>query len=89
MKKRPTIRDVAGQAGVSIATVSKFINGTQRFSAAVERRIQAAIDELAYHSNPLARSMITGKTGSIGVVTARPLSMVMTMFQPMISMPTR
>ncbi|MBK7660075.1 MAG: LacI family DNA-binding transcriptional regulator [Betaproteobacteria bacterium] len=68
MKKRPTIRDVAGQAGVSIATVSKFINGTQRFSAAVERRIQAAIDELAYHSNPLARSMITGKTGSIGVV---------------------
>ncbi len=68
MKKRPTIRDVAGQAGVSIATVSKFINGAQRFSANVERRIQAAIDDLAYHSNPLARSMITGKTGSVGVV---------------------
>lgn len=68
MKKRPTIRDVAARAEVSIATVSKFINGAQRFSAAVERRIQAAIDELAYHSNPLARSMITGKTGSVGVV---------------------
>jgi DNA-binding LacI/PurR family transcriptional regulator len=67
MKKKPTIRDVAARAGVSIATVSKFINATQRFTAGVERKIQAAIDELEYHSNPLARSMITGKTGSVGV----------------------
>ncbi|WP_212758257.1 LacI family DNA-binding transcriptional regulator [Usitatibacter palustris] len=67
MKKRPTIRDVAALAGVSIATVSKFINSTQRFTAGVERKIQAAIDELEYHSNPLARSMITGKTGAVGV----------------------
>lgn len=67
MKKKPTIRDVAAQAGVSIATVSKFINSTQRFTAPVERKIQAAIDALEYQSNPLARSMITGKTGSVGV----------------------
>ena len=68
MKKKPTIRDVAARAGVSIATVSKFINAAQRFTPAVERRIRAAIDDLAYQSNPLARSMITGKTGSVGVV---------------------
>ena len=68
MKKKPTIRDVAARAGVSIATVSKYINATQRFTPAVERRMRAAIDELEYHSNPLARSMITGKTGSVGVV---------------------
>ncbi len=68
MKTRPTIRDVAARAGVSIATVSKYINSTQSFTPAVERRMRAAIDELAYHSNPLARSMITGKTGSVGVV---------------------
>jgi len=67
MKKKPTIRDVAAHAGVSIATVSKFINSTQRFTAGVERKIQAAIEALEYHSNPLARSMITGKTGSVGV----------------------
>jgi LacI family transcriptional regulator len=67
MEKKPTIRDVAAMAGVSIATVSKFINSTQRFTAAVERRIQAAIEQLGYYSNPLARSMITGKTGSVGV----------------------
>jgi DNA-binding LacI/PurR family transcriptional regulator len=68
MKKKPTIRDVAARAGVSIATVSKFINGAQRFTPAVERKIRAAIDEMAYQSNPLARSMITGKTSAVGVV---------------------
>jgi LacI family transcriptional regulator len=67
MRKNPTIRDVAAKAGVSIATVSKFINGAQRFTPAVEHNIQVAIDELGYQSNPLARSMITGKTGSVGV----------------------
>ena len=65
--KKPTIRDVAARAGVSIATVSKYINAAQRFTPAVERRIRAAVDELAYHSDPVARSMITGKTGSVGV----------------------
>src|SRR5471030_1388033 len=69
MKKKPTIRDVAARASVSIATVSKYINATQRFTPAVERRMRAAIDDLEYHSNPLARSMITGKTGSVGVVS--------------------
>jgi LacI family transcriptional regulator len=68
MTKRPTIRDVAARAGVSIATVSKYLNSAQRFSPAVERKIRSAVDELQYHSNPLARSMITGKTGSVGVV---------------------
>ena len=68
MKKKPTIRDVAARAGVSIATVSKFINATQRFTPGVERKIRAAIEELAYQSNPLARSMITGKTSAVGVV---------------------
>ena len=58
MKKKPTIRDVAAMAGVSIATVSKFINSTQRFTAAVERKIQAAIQELEYHSNPLADAAV-------------------------------
>src|SRR5260221_10058686 len=68
MKKRATIRDVAAHAGVSIATVSKYINSAQRFTPAVERKIRAAVDALEYQSNPLARSMITGRTGSIGVV---------------------
>lgn len=69
MKKvSPTIRDVAAEAGVSVATVSKYVNGAQRFSPAVEARLKAAIDRLGYRSNPLARSMITGRTRTIGLV---------------------
>lgn len=66
-KNSPTIRDVAAAAGVSVGTVSKFMNETQRFSAPVEAKLKAAIEALGYRSNPLARSMITGKTRTIGL----------------------
>ncbi|MEQ5839209.1 LacI family transcriptional regulator [Paraburkholderia acidicola] len=62
-----TIRDVAAAAGVSVATVSKYMNGVQRFSPAVEARLKASIEQLGYRSNPLARSMITGETRAIGL----------------------
>lgn len=66
--KRPaTIRDVASAAGVSTATVSKFINGQQRFSPEVEARMRTVIDQLGYRQNPLARSMVTGQTRSVGL----------------------
>ncbi|WP_322102513.1 LacI family DNA-binding transcriptional regulator [Paraburkholderia sp. J41] len=63
----PTIRDVAALAGVSVATVSKYVNGTQRFTPTVEAKLKDAIELLGYRSNPLARSMITGRTRTIGV----------------------
>ncbi|MGY6259115.1 LacI family DNA-binding transcriptional regulator [Paraburkholderia caledonica] len=66
-KPSPTIRDVAALAGVSVGTVSKFINGTKRFSEPVEAKLKAAIDELGYQSNPLARSMVTKQTRTIGL----------------------
>jgi LacI family transcriptional regulator len=70
-KHRPraaTIRHVAEAANVSTATVSKFINGGQRFTREVEARIERAIKDLGYSSNPAARSMITGQTGNVGIV---------------------
>lgn len=67
-QRSPTIRDIAAAAEVSVATVSKFINGLQRFSPKVEARMSAAIEQFGYRSNPLARSMITGRTMTIGVV---------------------
>jgi DNA-binding LacI/PurR family transcriptional regulator len=71
MKKgATTIRDVAAAAGVSVATVSKFMNGTQRFSAPVEARLKEAVEKFGYRSNPLARSMITGETRTIGVAVS-------------------
>jgi DNA-binding LacI/PurR family transcriptional regulator len=67
-KPKPTMREIASSANVSIATVSKYINKLQRFTPDVEARIQAAIDERSYQLNPLARSMSTGQTMVVGVV---------------------
>jgi len=68
-RKRPaTLRDVAHAAGVSTATVSKFINGNQRFTTEVEARISEAVGRLGYSMNPMARGMITGQTGNVGIV---------------------
>lgn len=63
----PTIRDVAMAAKVSVATVSKYVNGTKRFSPEVESRLKATIEKLGYQTSPLARSMITGRTRTIGL----------------------
>ncbi|TPW28222.1 LacI family transcriptional regulator [Martelella alba] len=65
--RRATIRDVAAKAGVSIATVSKYVNGQQSFSKPVEDKLRLAIDTLGYSQNPLARSMVTGRTTAIGL----------------------
>lgn len=66
-KRPPTIRDVAAAAGVSTATVSKFINGLQHFSPEVEKRLSESIARLGYRLNQQARSMVTGKTRSFGL----------------------
>lgn len=65
--KSPTIRDVAAAAGVSIATVSKFVNRQQSFSEPVEAKVREAIETLGYSQNPMARSMVTGKTAAVGL----------------------
>ncbi|MGM3278196.1 LacI family DNA-binding transcriptional regulator [Ralstonia sp. 24A2] len=66
-KSAPTLSDVATAANVSTATVSKYINRIQRFSPEVEARVAAAIKELGYHSNPMARSMVTGRSKTLGL----------------------
>jgi len=68
VEKRPTtLHDVARRAGVSIATVSKFINRQQRFSPGVEARVREAVEALAYRRNAAAYSMVTGRTGTLGM----------------------
>ena len=67
-KRSATIRDVAKAAAVSTATVSKFVNGSQRFSADVEARVTRAVQELGWSLNPMARGITTGQSGNIGIV---------------------
>lgn len=69
-KRGPTIKDVANAAGVSTATVSKYMSGNQRFSPEVEQRVAKAAQDLGWSSNPMARAMMTGRTGNVGIVVA-------------------
>ena len=57
-----TIRDVAAEAGVSIATVSRVINGTGYASEEARRRVRAAMRKLAYHPNAIARDCAASDT---------------------------
>jgi LacI family transcriptional regulator len=63
-----TIRDVAQRAGVSTTTVSHVVNGTRKVEPSTSARVEAAINELGYRPNALARSMRRGRTHTVGVV---------------------
>jgi LacI family transcriptional regulator len=63
-----TMHDVARRAGVSIATVSRVVNGTHFVSNSVRERVMRAIDELGYSPNALARSLRKGRTNTLGLV---------------------
>src|SRR5438105_14006998 len=65
---RVTIRDVAAKAGVSPMTVSRVINESPRVSDTTRRRVEAAIVELGYVPNRLARGLTRRKTGALGVI---------------------
>ncbi|ADB31431.1 transcriptional regulator, LacI family [Kribbella flavida DSM 17836] len=58
----PTVRDVAERAGVSIATVSFVLNGSKPVTPATRQRVEAAVAELGYHRNELARALASRKT---------------------------
>jgi LacI family transcriptional regulator len=65
---RVTMRQVAAQAGVSAMTVSRVINESPRVSEDARRRVEAAIADLGYVPNRLARGLIRQKTSAIGVI---------------------
>jgi LacI family transcriptional regulator len=64
----PTITDVARLAGVSVTTVSHVINGTRFVSDELRARVVAAMEELRYRPNYMARSLRSGETKIIGLV---------------------
>jgi LacI family transcriptional regulator len=63
-----TIKDVARHAGVSTATVSRVLNGHAAPTEETRTRVLAAIDELDYRPNALARSLRTTSTKTFGLV---------------------
>ena len=69
-RSRPTMRDVAALAGVSLKTVSRVINDEPAVSADLLTRVQRAIDQLDYRPNLTASSLRRndGKTATVGLV---------------------
>jgi LacI family transcriptional regulator len=70
MTRRVTIHDVANEAGVSVATVSKAVNGRYGIAVETSRRVMEAVDKLGYASSLVASSMRSRRTGVIGVLVA-------------------
>jgi DNA-binding LacI/PurR family transcriptional regulator len=67
-QKPVTIGEVAQRAEVSKTTVSKHLNGVPYVSEQAAARIDAAIAELDFQPNRLARGLVTNRTGSLAVV---------------------
>ena len=62
------MREVAEQAQVSVTTVSHVINDTRPVSDELRAKVTAAMDELGYQPNRLARSLRRGETYTIGMI---------------------
>lgn len=63
-----TIADVAARAGVSLATVSRVMNGNASVDQALAERVRAAARALNYTASPLARGLVLGRTNTIAVL---------------------
>jgi LacI family transcriptional regulator len=68
LKSSSTIRDVARKAGVSVATVSRFLNQNAHLAPETEARVVQAIHELDYVPEAAARNLSNRKTNAIGLL---------------------
>jgi LacI family transcriptional regulator, galactose operon repressor len=66
--KTPDIRAVAAMAKVSIATVSRTINGSPLVSDRLTKRVWQAIEQLNYFPNTHARSLVSGRSRIFGII---------------------
>lgn len=73
---RPTLRDVAARAGVSVSTVSHALNdrSTLSLSDETKKRVQRIARELGYVPNGLARSLRSHESGTVGMILGKPLT---------------
>ena len=65
-----SIRDVAQRAGVSIATVSRTVNGISTVAPLLAERVWAAIREVGYVPNTQARALVSGRSRLLGLVVS-------------------
>ncbi|MCJ7717882.1 MAG: LacI family transcriptional regulator [Anaerolineales bacterium] len=68
-KSRITLHNVAALAGVSHQTVSRVINNSNQVRPETREKVEAAILELGYRPNAIARSMVQGQTHTLGCIS--------------------
>jgi DNA-binding LacI/PurR family transcriptional regulator len=66
---RPTIRDVARQAGVSHQTVSRVINGSEEVLPETRALVEGVIEKMGYRPSAIARSMARGQTHTLACIS--------------------
>jgi DNA-binding LacI/PurR family transcriptional regulator len=71
-----TMDEVARAAGVSQATVSRVVNGNPRVNSDAKRQVERAIERLGFVPNVAARTLVTRRSDSIGVVITEPATRV-------------
>ncbi|MGC0141982.1 LacI family DNA-binding transcriptional regulator [Pseudactinotalea sp. Z1732] len=76
--RRPTIRDVAAEAGVSRGTVSRVINGGHWVSPQARAAVERAIRVTGYRANQHARSLVTGRSNSVTFLLTEPQQLLFT-----------
>jgi DNA-binding LacI/PurR family transcriptional regulator len=65
----PVMTDVARLAGVSHQTVSRVVNDSPHVSGPTRARVLAAMEQLGYRRNAVARALVTRRSGALGVIT--------------------
>ncbi len=67
-KQSITIYDVAREAGVSMATVSRVVNGNPNVKDATRQKVLDVIEKLDYRPNAVARGLASKKTTTVGII---------------------
>ncbi|NUS80017.1 MAG: LacI family DNA-binding transcriptional regulator [Streptomyces sp.] len=69
-RRAPTLEDVAREAGVSRATVSRVVNGTRNVDPEIQDLVRRAIDRTGYAPNRAARSLVTRRAETVALVVS-------------------
>ncbi|MET7271830.1 LacI family DNA-binding transcriptional regulator [Streptomyces flaveolus] len=69
-RQAPTLEDVAREAGVSRATVSRVVNGVRNVDPAIQDLVRRAVERTGYAPNQAARQLVTRRTSTVALVVS-------------------
>ncbi|MFF4053335.1 LacI family DNA-binding transcriptional regulator [Streptomyces chartreusis] len=69
-RRAPTLEDVAREAGVSRATVSRVVNGVRNVDPDIQDLVHGAIERTGYTPNGAARALVTRRTGTVALIVS-------------------